>query len=110
MTQSNTNLDFEYKFGFSMKENYTFKAEKGLNEAVVRNISKIKGEPEWMTNFRLKSYKIFLEKKMPTWGADLSKIDFDESIEMTFDWYKKYYDNKNDIINLTNSQINRYFG
>lgn len=78
MTQSDTNLDFEYKFGFSMKENYTFKAEKGLNEAVVRNISKIKGEPEWMTAFRLKAYKIFTDKPMPTWGPDLSKIDFNE--------------------------------
>lgn len=78
MTQSNSNLDFEYKYGFSMKENYTFKAEKGLDENVVRNISKIKAESEWMTEFRLKAYKIFLAKPMPPWGPDLSKIDFDE--------------------------------
>lgn len=78
MAQSNSNLDFEYKYGFSMKENYTFKAEKGLDEHVVRNISKIKGEPEWMTEFRLKAYKIFLSKPMPPWGPDLSKINFDE--------------------------------
>ncbi len=78
MTQSNTNLDFEYKYGFSMKENYAFKADKGLNEKVVRNISKMKGEPSWMTEFRLKSYKIFMDKPMPTWGPDLSKINFDE--------------------------------
>jgi Fe-S cluster assembly protein SufB len=78
MAQSNTNLDFEYKYGFSMKENYAFKADKGLNEKVVRNISKMKGEPSWMTDFRLKSYKIFMDKPMPTWGPDLSKINFDE--------------------------------
>src|SRR5690606_16012898 len=53
-------------------------AQKGLNEDVVKMISKIKGEPAWMTEFRLKSYKVFLEKKMPTWGADLSKIKFDD--------------------------------
>ena len=61
-----------------MPEKSVFKAKKGLDESVVRQISKIKGEPAWMTEFRLKSYKIFLEKKMPTWGADLSKINFDE--------------------------------
>lgn len=74
----NTNLDFEYKYGFSMPENYTFKAEKGINERIVAQISAMKGEPEWMTKFRLTSYKIFLEKKMPTWGGNLSKINFDD--------------------------------
>ncbi len=71
------NLDFEYRYGFSMQENYKFKARKGLNEAVVRQISAMKKEPKWMTDFRLKSYKVFLDKKMPDWGADLSKINFD---------------------------------
>ena len=71
------NLQFDYKYGFSMPEKSFFKAKKGLDESVVRQISKIKGEPAWMTEFRLKSYKIFLEKKMPTWGADLSRIKFD---------------------------------
>ncbi len=77
MTQS-TNLDFEYKYGFSMPQNYTFKAEKGLNEGVIKNISKMKKEPEWMTEFRLKSYKIFMQKPMPPWGPSLSKINFDD--------------------------------
>lgn len=76
--QQNEDLNFDYKYGFSMPENYTFKAEKGLNEKIVASISKMKNEPEWMTEFRLKSYKIFLEKKMPTWGGDLSKIKFDD--------------------------------
>ena len=77
-TQQQKDLNFDYKYGFSMPEKSVFKAKKGLDESVVRQISKIKGEPAWMTEFRLKSYKIFLEKKMPTWGADLSKINFDE--------------------------------
>ena len=78
MTSIQDDIQFDYKYGFSMPEKSVFKAKKGLDESVVRQISKIKGEPAWMTEFRLKSYKIFLEKKMPTWGADLSKINFDE--------------------------------
>lgn len=76
MTQS-TNLDFGYKYGFSMPQKYVFKARKGLSEEIVRNISFMKGEPPWMLEFRLKAYHIFRQKPMPTWGADLSKIDFD---------------------------------
>jgi len=67
-----------YKYGFSMPENYVFKAKKGLNEQVVAMISKMKNEPEWMTIFRLKAYQIFLGKPMPEWGADLSDIDFND--------------------------------
>lgn len=76
MQSAPDDLQFDYKYGFSKPENYSFKAKKGLDEGVVRNISKMKGEPEWMTEFRLKSLKIFEEKKMPEWGGDLSKIDF----------------------------------
>ncbi len=68
----------DYKYGFSMPENYEFKAEKGLNEDVVRNISNRKEEPEWMLEFRLKAYKYFLDRPMPNFGADLSGIDFDD--------------------------------
>lgn len=70
--------DFDYRFGFSMPENYTFKAEKGLNQEVVKMISTMKKEPLWMREFRLKAYDIFLAKALPTWGGDLSKINFDE--------------------------------
>lgn len=66
-----------YRFGFSKPENYIFKSQRGLNTKVVQNISWHKNEPLWMQEFRLKSYQIFLNKKMPTWGADLSTIDFD---------------------------------
>jgi Fe-S cluster assembly protein SufB len=60
-----------------MKENYKFKAKKGLSENIVKEISMMKNEPGWMTDFRLNAYKLFMEKPMPTWGPDLSKIDFD---------------------------------
>ncbi len=78
MQNTNQNLDFEYKYGFSMPENYTFKAEKGLNKQTVAQISLMKQEPEWMREFRLKSYEIFTQKPMPRWGPDLSKINFDD--------------------------------
>ena len=51
--------------------------ERGLNEDVIRQISAHKGEPEWMLDFRLEAYKIFLSKPMPNWGSDLSGIDFE---------------------------------
>lgn len=76
--KDNKNLDFDYKYGFSMPERSFYKAKKGLDSARVRIISKIKNEPKWMTEFRLKSYKIFQNKPMPSWGPDLSKINFDE--------------------------------
>ncbi len=66
----------DYQYGFSMPQNYVFKARKGLDETIVREISRMKAEPSWMTDLRIKSYNIFLEKKMPEWGADLSRIDF----------------------------------
>jgi len=74
--EATKNIVEDYKYGFSKPEESVFKTEKGLDEEKIRQISKIKNEPEWMLEFRLKAYKIFLEKKMPTWGADLSEIDF----------------------------------
>lgn len=71
------NLNFDYKYGFSMPENYNFKAKKGLDASVVKAMSAMKKEPKWMTEFRLKALKIFFERPMPTWGGDLSKINFD---------------------------------
>ncbi|MDO8496917.1 MAG: Fe-S cluster assembly protein SufB [bacterium] len=76
--QQNTDLNFDYKYGFSMPQNYTFKAKKGLDREGVIAISKIKNEPKWMTEYRLKAYEIFLQKPMPAWGGNLSKINFDE--------------------------------
>ena len=49
----------------------------GLNEAVVRDISAKKNEPEWMLDLRLKGLRLFGRKPMPNWGADLTGIDFD---------------------------------
>jgi Fe-S cluster assembly protein SufB len=67
----------EYSPGFHVPENYVFKSERGLNRKVVEQISEMKGEPDWMRKFRLKSLDLFEKRPMPTWGADLSGIDFD---------------------------------
>jgi Fe-S cluster assembly protein SufB len=67
-----------YKYGFSTPEKSLFKSEKGLSEAVIRQISAAKNEPEWMLNYRLKAYETFLKMPMPVWGADLSGVDFDD--------------------------------
>ncbi|HCZ24773.1 MAG TPA: Fe-S cluster assembly protein SufB, partial [Acholeplasmataceae bacterium] len=61
----------EYQFGWHTDSKLVFTTGKGLNEEVVRTISKYKNEPEWMLEFRLKSYKKFTELKNPTWGPDL---------------------------------------
>lgn len=75
-----TNINFDYKYGFSMPDTSVFQTKRGISPQIVYQISKIKNEPEWMTDFRLKSFQIFLEKKMPSWGADLSNIHFDDII------------------------------
>lgn len=67
----------DYKFGFKTETKSVFKSKKGLTEEIVREISKQKNEPAWMLKFRLQAFEIFKSKPMPTWGADLSQIDFD---------------------------------
>ena len=68
----------DYQYGFRDEEDYFFKSERGLTRDTVIEISKMKGEPEWMLEFRLKAYDHFLKRPMPTWGGDLSGIDFDD--------------------------------
>ncbi|HLI46836.1 MAG TPA: Fe-S cluster assembly protein SufB [Geobacterales bacterium] len=72
-------LSFDYsKYNFRDYVEYEVKFPKGLTEEIVREISRIKDEPSWMEEFRVKAYRIFAEKPMPTWGVDLSSINFDE--------------------------------
>ena len=66
-----------YKYGWHDADAAGESARRGLTEDVVRNISGLKDEPEWMLNTRLKALKLFDRKPMPAWGADLSGIDFD---------------------------------
>ncbi len=68
-----------YQLGWSDVEDfYVFKPKKGLNEDIVREMSWMKGEPEWMTQRRLKALRYFERRPMPTWGGDLSGIDFSD--------------------------------
>lgn len=68
----------EYAYGFKTEVENVFDTGKGLNEDVIRTISKLKNEPDWMLEFRLKSYQSFLKQENPSWGPDLSAIDFDD--------------------------------
>ena len=68
----------EYKYGFKDPEVHVFKSQKGLDEDVVRQISEIKKEPEWMLKFRLKALAHFQDRPTPTWGPDLSSLDLDD--------------------------------
>ena len=72
------NLDIDYtKYDFKdSTEMYVHLSKKGLSKDTVIEISKMKNEPQWMLDFRLRSYEIFMNKPMPTWGGDLSTIDF----------------------------------
>ncbi len=67
----------EYQYGFQDKDVSVYKTEKGLNEEIIREISRIKEEPEWMLEYRLKAYHQFKSKPMPNFGPDLSFVDFD---------------------------------
>ena len=69
----------EYKYGFHDRDdNYTFKSQKGLIRDVVENISRMKGEPQWMLEFRLKALEHFQKRPMPNWGPSLKDLNFDE--------------------------------
>jgi Fe-S cluster assembly protein SufB len=75
-----TDLDLgRYQLGWSDEENYVFKPKKGLNEDIVREMSAIKKEPDWMREFRLKSLARFERKPMAAWFAvNMPDLDFDD--------------------------------
>ena len=76
MTTENLDIDYtKYDFKDST-EMYVHLSKKGISKNTVIEISKMKNEPQWMLDFRLRSYEIFMQKPMPTWGGDLSTIDF----------------------------------
>ena len=69
----------EYQYGFhDPTDRYVFKSRKGLDERIVRQISEMKHEPAWMTEFRLQALKIFFEKPMPNWGGNLGELNFQD--------------------------------
>jgi Fe-S cluster assembly protein SufB len=73
-----TGVKDDYQYGFHDVEKPFFKSARGLNHGVIDQISDQKNEPQWMRDFRHQALDIFYSKPMPSWGADLSGIDFDE--------------------------------
>jgi Fe-S cluster assembly protein SufB len=82
MSTTEPNLDlrdsYAEKYGFHDDEQHVFKIRKGLDESIVREISKMKGEPQWMTDYRVKALEIFNKKPLPQWGGDVNTIDFQD--------------------------------
>jgi Fe-S cluster assembly protein SufB len=72
-------INEDYKYGFrDSDDHYAFKSGKGLSSDVVNQISEMKSEPAWMRDFRLKALDAFGKKPTPTWGGDLSQLNFDD--------------------------------
>ncbi|MCC6148023.1 MAG: Fe-S cluster assembly protein SufB [Anaerolineaceae bacterium] len=67
----------DYRYGFNDPDVSVFKTRKGLDREVVEQISSMKGEPQWMLDFRLKALEHFQKRPMPNWGADISELDLD---------------------------------
>ncbi len=67
-----------YAYGWRDSDEAGAKARRGLNEEVVREISALKNEPDWMLQLRLKGLRLFEKKPMPMWGSNLNGIDFDK--------------------------------
>ena len=71
-------LTKDYKYGFNDGDEFVFRSKKGLTRETVVDISRRKAEPAWMLEYRLKALEHFQQRAMPSWGADLSGIDFDD--------------------------------
>jgi Fe-S cluster assembly protein SufB len=69
---------YKEKYGFSDSDSFVYRTKKGLSADIVKEISGIKNEPQWMLDFRLKSLETFYKKSMPSFGGDLSKLNFDD--------------------------------
>jgi Fe-S cluster assembly protein SufB len=66
------------QYDFTTEIDYAHKSRQGIGEDVVRDISSLKHEPQWMLDFRLKALDIFFDMPMPTWGVDLGALDFEQ--------------------------------
>lgn len=104
-TRNPSFLDLDYsRYDFRDTVEYVYRTPKGLTREIVAEISAIKGEPEWMRDFRLRAYGIFIRKPMPTWGADLSGINFDE-----YTYYLRPTDRKGQTWDEVPEEIRRTF-
>ena len=83
------NLNDDYKYDFKDNSKDIFNTGKGLNEDVIRAISKAKDEPDWMLEFRLKAYRNFIKFPFPSFGPDVSDLDFD-----SYTYFTRYAKNE----------------
>ena len=77
MSGKDVKFQEDYKYGFKDKDTSIVKTSVGLNEDIIREISRLKNEPEWMLEYRLKGFEAFKKLPMPSFGPDLSYLDFD---------------------------------
>ncbi|WP_024443386.1 MULTISPECIES: Fe-S cluster assembly protein SufB [unclassified Mycobacterium] len=108
-----------YEYGWADTDAAGAAAQRGLSEAVVRDISAKKNEPEWMLEARLRAYRTFMKKPMPNWGSDLSGIDFDnikyfvrstEKQAQTWDDLPEDIRNTYDRLGIPEAEKQRYIG
>ncbi len=110
------NDNYEEKYGFNVADKPLYKLNNGLNESVIRKISEIKKEPQWMLDIRLNALKIFFAKAMPQWGGNLNDINFDNvtyylksSDKTEEDWEKVPEEIKNTFERLGVPEAERKF-
>ncbi|MDY4857105.1 MAG: Fe-S cluster assembly protein SufB [Candidatus Onthovivens sp.] len=89
MKKNKFNLNDDYKYDFKDNSKDIFNTGKGLNEDVIRAISKAKDEPDWMLEFRLKAYRNFIKFPFPNFGPDVSDLDFD-----SYTYFTRYAKNE----------------
>lgn len=89
MKKNKFNLNDDYKYDFKDNSKDIFNTGKGLNEDVIRAISKAKDEPNWMLEFRLKAYRNFIKFPFPSFGPDVSDLDFD-----SYTYFTRYAKNE----------------
>lgn len=86
MKPGNITTQSEYEFGFRVEHEPVFHSSPGLSMKTVEEISSVKGEPEWMREYRKSALRVFEKKEMPPWGADLSGIDFQKIFYYVKPW------------------------
>ena len=96
-----------YQYGFQDEDTSVYNTGKGLTEEKVREISRIKNEPEWMTEIRVNAYHTFMSMDMPKWGPDLSSIDFDDYIYYIRPTDRKVSDNWDEVPDTIKNTFDR---
>lgn len=92
------------KYDFHTPEHYAYRSKKGLSKKIISDISSMKNEPSWMLDIRLKALELFEKKQVPSWGPDLSKLEFEDIY-----YYLKPTDKKSDAWDSVPDEIKNTF-